>query len=301
LPVIIAPTGIPRLDHPDGELALARAASTAGTICAISHMSGYEIEDVAAAATGPKWQQLFWTFGRDGAEDVIERASLSGYAGLVVTVDLASGGSPRDALPPRSWRTAAHYLPQTVGRVRWLLRFGFGLRLDPGRALRPIPGTPSKALSPTWQDLEWIRRRWDGPLIVKGIQRREDARRAIEVGADAVVVSNHGGLRLDGTAPTLSLLPGVVSELGSEAVVLLDGGIRRGSDVAKALAMGAKAVLVGRATMFGLAAAGERGVSRVMEIFRAELETALLALGCASLEDLDPSLVRLPQDWAAEQ
>jgi isopentenyl diphosphate isomerase/L-lactate dehydrogenase-like FMN-dependent dehydrogenase len=297
MPILIAPTGMTRLDHPDGDLALARAAGSAGTICTVSHFSGHSIEQVARAGAGPKWQQLYWSFGRDGAEDVMTRAADAGYKALVVTVDLAYAPSLAFSMPGRTLRTALQYGPQVVIHPRWLLRFARGLGLDPSRALRPMSGTFTMALSPAWQDLEWVRARWRGKLVIKGIQRPEDARRALDAGADAIVVSNHGGQFLDGVPSTLSLLPQIVAAVNGEAEVLMDGGIRRGSDVAKAIAMGARAVLVGRAALFGLAVSGESGVRQILELLRRELELTLDFMGCQSISALDKSHVSVPFQW----
>lgn len=297
MPILIAPTGLTRLDHPDGDLALARAAGSAGTICTVSHFSGHSIEQVAAAGTGPKWQQLYWSFGRDGAADVMTRAAEAGYKALVVTVDLAYAPSLAFSMPGRTLRTALQYGPQVVTHPRWLFRFARGLRLDPSRALRPMFGTLTAALSPSWRDLEWIRTQWSGKLVIKGIQRAEDAHRAVAAGADAIVVSNHGGQFLDGAPSSLSTLPQVVTAVNGRVEVLMDGGIRHGSDVAKAIAIGARAVLVGRPTLFGLAVSGEKGVRRVLELLRHELELTLDFLGCQSVAALDESCVTVPSQW----
>ncbi len=297
MPILIAPTGLTRLDHPDGDLALARAAGRAGTICTVSHFSGHSIEELASAGAGPKWQQLYWSFGRDGAEDVMTRAAETGYRALVATVDLAYAPSLAFSMPRRNLRTALQYGPQVLTHPRWFFRFARGLRFDPSRALRPIPGTFTMALSPSWRDLEWVREQWHGKLVIKGIQRPEDARRAIHLGADAIVVSNHGGQFLDGVPSSLSLLPRIVTAVNGEVEVLMDGGIRRGSDVAKAIAIGARAVLVGRAPLFGLAISGEEGVLHVLELLRHELELTLDLLGCQSIAALDGSDVNVPPQW----
>lgn len=297
IPILIAPTGMTRLDHPDGDLALTRAAAEAGTICTISHFSGHSIEEVAAATSAPKWQQLYWAFGRDGALDVIERSAKSGYDALVVTIDLSFAPSMAFSMPRRSIGTVAKYGLQAISRPRWLMRFGLGLGFDPSRALRPMPGTVTPALSPSWSDLEWIRSRWTGKLVVKGVQRPEDAHRALEIGADAIVVSNHGGQFLDGAPSTISLLPSILMAVDGAAEVLVDGGIRRGSDVAKAIAVGARAVLVGRAPLYGLAVAGQKGARRVLSILKDELELTLNFLGCQSLGMLDRNYVTIPTDW----
>ncbi len=299
MPVIIAPTGMTRLDHPDGDVAMARAAGAAGTMCAFSHFAGHTIEELAAAGSGRKWQQLYWSMGRAGAEDVMERAARSGYAALILTVDLPWAPSLAFDMPRRNLRTAVTFAPQVLPHPRWLLRFARGLHLDPTEALQPLAGTLGPSMSPSWEEIRWVRDRWKGSLVIKGIQLPDDARRAADCGADAIVVSNHGGQFLDGAPSTISMLPGIVAAVGGSVEVLMDGGVRQGSDVARALALGARAVLVGRAPLFGLAVAGEAGVTRILEILRSELAFCLGVLGCESVQDLDASYVRVPMDWMA--
>jgi pre-mycofactocin synthase len=301
LPVLTAPTGgSTSLIHPDGDFAIARATAAAGAIGVIAMSSRTdEIDAVARAADGVLWQQLYLVFGREHAESVIERAWASGYRALVVTVDFLAPGEPVLAAPPGfDLPTIRRYGPELLMRPRWLVSFLRSgprsrlSRLNSGVAL--LDGEPRICAS--WLDFEWIRDLWPGPIVVKGVMTAEDARRARDVGASGVVVSNHGGKALDGVPGSVRVLPEVVAAVGDDLEVLLDGGIRRGSDVVKALALGARAVLVGRPYLFGLAAGGESGIRRVLDIFRLEIGRVLGQLGCSSLEELDRSRVLLGPD-----
>jgi len=303
--------------HPDGEIAVAREAAAAGTVSIVSTAAGTSLEDVAegsraGSAAGDAnrlWFQLYFMNGRTGAEILVERAERAGYGALVVTIDSAIvGNRERDTrnnvqLPlgvdaANAWR----FGPQLAMRPRWT--YGFvrdGMRLDLPNTLRvgaadtanPKREAANAMLTapPTWADLEWIRRRWTGPLLVKGLLTAEDARRAVDIGADAVVVSNHGGRQLDGAPATLRALPEVVDAVGGQVEVLVDGGVQRGSDVVKALALGARAVLIGRAYLFGLAVGGTAGVTRVFELLRADLNRTMRLLGCPSVAELDRTWV----------
>jgi len=297
MPVIIAPTGMTRLDHPAGDMAMCGAASAEGIICSVSMFAGHTIEELASKVTGPKWQQLYWSYGRDGAEDLMDRASRCGYKALIVTVDLPWAPSLAFNLPRRNLRSALQFGPQVLARPRWLARFATGLHFDPANALRPQVGNHEQTMSPSWDDIAWVRQQWRGPLIIKGILEGEDARRAVQAGADAIVVSNHGGQFLDGVPPTIKMLAPIVAAVGKDVSVLFDGGIRQGSDIAKALALGARAVLVGRAPLFGLAVAGEEGVRQILRILRSELQSVLAFLGCSSVATLDASYVSVPDLW----
>jgi len=313
MPVIVAPAGYIRMAHRDGEIGAARAAGLAGIAAGISTLAAYPIEAIAAASPGPVWYQLYFAGGRTGAELAIERARKAGCRALIVTVDLAAAaGRERrfrgGGLPTRvDLRNALRYAPELLPRPRWTLDFlRDGLRLEIPNVRSSPDGPPlslaesSKSMrraAPTWEDLGWIRERWQGPLIVKGILSASDARRAIDEGAQAIVVSNHGGNALDGTPATLRVLPEVVDAVGGRAEVLLDSGVRRGADVVKALALGARAVLIGRAYIWGLAAAGEPGVTRILEIFRDGIDRTLALLGCPSVAALDRSYVEVPTSW----
>lgn len=309
LPVILAPVGFTRAMAPGGDVAGATAAKAARTIFTMSTMSGHTLEDVAAAADGNGWFQLYGLGGRVGSEQLVRRARAAGFTALVVTVDTPiPGNRERDlhhgvSLPLRFTKeTARRFAPQALRRPRWLYDFardGFSMDLPLSIGLG-APGAPMTSdeafinwvVSPiTWDDFGWLREAFDGPVIAKGVLSAADARRAVDVGCAAVVVSNHGGRQLDGVAASLDALGDVVAEVGGEVEVLLDGGVRRGSDVAKALCLGARAVLIGRPWAYGLGAAGEPGVERVLQILRAELDRTLRLLGVASIQDLGPSLV----------
>jgi L-lactate dehydrogenase (cytochrome) len=307
LPALLAPVGYSRLMHPGGEVAAARAAGAAGTIYVLSTISGHRLEDVKAASSGPVWYQLYLTAGRGAAEAAIERARIAGFSALVVTIDTpVAGMRERDVrngtkeLLSGSLLAKLPFLPQLLARPAWLTRF----LLDGGVPKLPnvvIPGEGAMSLADVtaalsrtavvWKDLQWIRETWRGPMIIKGVLTGDDARRAIDEGAAAVVVSNHGGRQFDGVPASLRALPEVVTAVNDRAEVLMDGGIRRGGDILKALCLGARAVLVGRAYAYGLGAAGEAGVARALEILRADLVRSLKLLGCPSASALDRSFV----------
>jgi isopentenyl diphosphate isomerase/L-lactate dehydrogenase-like FMN-dependent dehydrogenase len=313
MPLLLAPVGSSRLMYPRGEEAAARAAGRAGIGYVLSTLSGCRLEDVAAASDGAVWYQLYLVGGRDCALAAIQRARRAGFSALVVTIDTAVAG-----LRERDLRNGAKellsgklgpmlpFVNQLLTKPRWLAAF-----LADGGLMKfenvVIPGqgpmlyadvtTALEQAMVRWEDLRWIRDAWSGPIIIKGVHTGEDARRAMDAGADALVVSNHGGRQLDGVAPTLRMLPEVLAAVGGHIEVLLDGGIRRGSDIVKALSLGARAVLVGRAYAYGLGAAGEAGVAGAIEILRADLIRTLKLLGCASVADLDRSFIDVPADW----
>jgi L-lactate dehydrogenase (cytochrome) len=309
LPVILAPVGSCRLFWPRGEEAAARAAGEAGTIYTLSTLSGCAVRDVKAATQGPLWHQLYLIGGRDVALGAIERARDCGAAALVVTIDTpVSGLRERDLrngvkeLVAGTPFTMLPYVWQILSRPRWLaayLRDG-GLMKFPNILLEdgPMPyadvGAALEQSMVSWDDFRWIRDAWQGPIVVKGVHTADDARQAIDHGASAVVVSNHGGRQLDGVAPTLRVLPEVIDAVGGRIEVLLDGGIRRGSDVVKALCLGARAVLIGRAYAYGLGAAGQAGVARTIDILRADIVRTMKLLGCGRVGELDQSFVGMP-------
>ena len=313
LPVLLAPVGSSRMLYPRGEEAAARAAGRAGTAYILSTLSGCALEDVKQASPGPVWYQLYLVGGRDVARAGIERARRAGYGALVVTIDTPVAGlRERDvrngtgALLSRRLGTMAPYVPQFLARPRWLAAFmrDGGLMRFPNVVLPGTGAMPyaevAAALAQsvvTWDDLPWIRRAWEGPIVIKGVMTGEDARRAVDEGIDAIVVSNHGGRQLDGVAATLRVLPEIVQAVSGRTEVLFDGGIRRGSDIAVALSLGARAVLVGRAYAYGLAAAGEPGVARAIDILRAGLVRTLTLLGCAAPADLHRGHVQIPDGW----
>jgi L-lactate dehydrogenase (cytochrome) len=313
MPLLLAPVGSSRMFYPRGEEVAARAAGAAGTAYILSTLSGCLMEDVAAATTGPVLYQLYLLGGRDVATAAIERARKAGYRALVVTIDTPVAGlRERDlrngvtALLTRRLGPMLPFVPQFLMKPFWLASFlrDGGLMKFPnvvipgeGVMLYADVGAALEQSMVSWQDLRWIREAWSGPIVVKGVHTAEDARRAVDVGANAVVVSNHGGRQLDGVAATLKVLPEVVAAAGDQIEILLDGGVRRGSDIAKALCLGARAVLVGRAYAYGLGAAGGPGVARAIEILRTDLVRTLKLLGCASVAELNRSYVDIPPDW----
>jgi len=315
MPLILAPVGSSRLFYPRGEEVAARAAGTAGIAYTLSTLSGCALEDVAAASKGPLWHQLYLIGGRDCALSAIERARAAGFSALVVTIDTPVAGlRERDLrngvkeLLSRKFGLMLPFVSQFLLKPRWLASFladgglmKFSNVVIPGKGpmLYADVATALEQAMVSWHDLRWIREAWEGPIVIKGVHTGEDARRAVDVGADALVVSNHGGRQLDGVAPTLRVLPEVLASVGDRIEVLLDGGIRRGSDIVKALCLGARAVLVGRAYAYGLGAAGGAGVERAIEILRIDLIRTLKLLGCASLAELDRSFVDVPPDWFA--
>jgi isopentenyl diphosphate isomerase/L-lactate dehydrogenase-like FMN-dependent dehydrogenase len=315
LPVLLAPVGSCRLFWPRGEAVAARAAGDAGTAYILSSLSGTRLEEVKEASRGPCFYQLYLCGGREVALSTIARARTAGYKALVVTIDTPVAGlrerdlrnGVKELLGGRPW-SALPFVWQFLARPRWLAAFlaDGGLMSFPNIVLPdgPMPyvdvGAALARSATAWEDLGWIRDAWGGPVVVKGVHTADDARRAVDRGADAVVVSNHGGRQLDGVAPTLRVLPEVVAAVGGRIEVLLDGGVRRGGDVVKALCLGARAVLVGRAYAYGLAAGGRQGVAKAIEILRADLERTLRLLGCPSVADLDASYADVPWHWRRE-
>jgi L-lactate dehydrogenase (cytochrome) len=313
LPVMLAPVGYSRLMHPAGEAGAAAAAGSTGTGYILSTISGYALEQVKAATSGPTWYQLYLLGGREAAEGAIERARKCGYSALVITIDTPVAGmrerDPRNGMKELLGTNPFKklpYLPELLTHPSWVASFLLDGGVPdlknvvlPGKGPMPLTDVAS-ALSRavvTWNDLSWIRQSWNGPIVVKGVLTADDARRAVDHGAAAIVVSNHGGRQLDGVDATIRALPNIVTAVNKQIQVLMDGGIRRGSDVVKALCLGAEAVLIGRAYAYGLAVAGRAGVLRAIEIIRSDIERTLRLLGCASVNDLDVSLVRCPKEW----
>ena len=309
LPFLLAPVGSSRMFYPRGEECAAAAAGDAGTGYILSTVSGCRLEDVKAATKHAAWYQLYLIGGREVAERGLERARDAGFSVLVVTVDTpVAGMRERDirngttALLSGNPIAMLPHIGQLLARPRWLtgfLRDG-GLMefpnvvLPDGRPMKYESVGPALAQSVvTWRDLDWIRQIWRGPVAVKGILTGDDARRAADAGANAVIVSNHGGRQLDGVAASLHTLPEVVAASSGRLEVLMDGGIRRGSDVVKAICLGAKAVLVGRAYAYGLGAAGRLGVARAIEILRADIVRTLALLGAGSISGLDETLAKM--------
>ncbi len=313
MPLLLAPVGFTRMLWPRGEVVAARAAGNAGVGYVLSTISGCLLEDVAQATLGPKWYQLYLVGGREAAEATLERAQKAGFTVLAITIDTGTFGMrERDirngagALIGRNFPAKIPHLPQVLIKPGWL----FGFVRDGGMLTLPnviVPGRGPMFLAETqaalsrsvvtWSDLRWLREAWKGPIIVKGVLTGDDARRSIDEGAAGVVVSNHGGRQLDCVAASLRALPEVVEAVGERSVVLMDGGVRRGSDIAKAICLGARAVLVGRAYAYGLGAAGEAGVTRALQILRADFERVLKLLGCASVAEMNRSYVEVPAGW----
>jgi L-lactate dehydrogenase (cytochrome) len=313
LPFLLAPVGYSRLMHPGGEVAAARAAGAAGTVYILSTISGHKLEDVRAGSGGPAFYQLYLMGGREASEAAIERAWVAGFSALVVTIDTAVAGMrERDfrngmkELVSGGLLAKVPFIPQVLRHPGWLISFlldgglpGLPNVVMPGQGSMPLIDVAAALAraAVTWEDLRWIRERWRGLIVVKGVLTSDDARRAIDEGAAAVVVSNHGGRQLDCVPASLRALPEVAKAVGSQAEVWMDGGIRRGTDIVKAICLGAHAVLCGRAYAYGLAAAGEAGVARAIEILRTDLERTLRLLGCPSVAALDQSYVNIPKSW----
>jgi isopentenyl diphosphate isomerase/L-lactate dehydrogenase-like FMN-dependent dehydrogenase len=312
-PAILAPVGYSRMMHPEGELAAARAAGDAGTVYVLSTISGHKLENVKAATKGSAWYQLYLLGGRAAAEAGIDRARRAGYSALVFTIDTPVAGmrerDPRNGMKQMlgsSPFAKLPFIPNILAHPRWLAAFladGGMPKLEnivvPGQGPMELIDVSSALAEAAvcWDDLKWIRNVWNGPIIVKGILTGEDARRAVDEGASAVIVSNHGGRQLDSVYPSIRALPEVVAAVNGRTEVLMDGGVRRGSDIVKAICLGARAVLIGRAYAYGMAAAGYPGVVRALEILRADVERTLRLLGCPSISALDTSYIDVPAHW----
>jgi isopentenyl diphosphate isomerase/L-lactate dehydrogenase-like FMN-dependent dehydrogenase len=292
-PVALAPVGVQGIVHPDAELAVARAAASLGVPIVLSTVSSYQMEEVAqAGGDSPRWFQLYWPRNREVAASLIARAKAAGFGALVVTLDTFIL-----AWRPRDLRHA--YLPflHRMGLANYESDPAFlaGLEKspeeDPGAAVlhwMSMFGDPAK----TWDDLVWLREQWEGPIVLKGVLHPDDARKAADAGMDGVVVSNHGGRQIDGEIAALDALPDVVDAVGDRMTVLLDSGVRTGSDVIKALALGAKAVLIGRPYVYGLGLGGEDGVRHVLRSLLAELDLSLALSGHARISDVAPDVLR---------
>jgi L-lactate dehydrogenase (cytochrome)/glycolate oxidase len=308
LPVLLAPTGVQAV-HPDGEVAVARAAAARGTAIGLSCFASKPIEDVVAA-NPMTFAQLHWSGERRQLAHWVARARAAGAVGLIATLDWSfSHGRDRGSpfIPETvDLRAALRYAPAVLRHPRWLAAFVRQRRIPdltvPNMAL-PGERAPSffaayrawqATTPPTWDDVAWLREQWDGPFLLKGVTRVDDAKRAVDAGVSAISVSNHGGNNLDGTPATIRLLPAIADAVGHEVEVLADGGIRRGGDVVKALALGARAVLIGRPYLWGLAAAGQAGVANVLDILRDGIDSALLGLGRSSVDQLTPGDLVIP-------
>ncbi len=306
-PVLLAPAGLARMAHRDGEIAAARAAARAGTVYTLSTAASASIEEVAAACSGPLWLQLYVWSDRGATAALVDRARAAGYHALCFTIDVPlSGRRERDVrngltIPPKpAGSTWHHYARHPLWVRQALLGSPITFRnfIDSdaggGNSAVALGNYVNSQLNPSmsWDDLRWLREAWSGPLLVKGIMSAHDAREVVKVGADAVVVSNHGGRQLDGLPATIDVLPEIVDAVAGDAEVLMDSGVRRGSDVVKALALGARAVLVGRPYLYGLAMDGEDGALRVLEMLRDEIDRVQALLGVPDLKQMHRGLVR---------
>jgi pre-mycofactocin synthase len=308
LPVIISPTGVQSV-HPDGEVAVARAAAARGTAMGLSSFASKPVEEVIAA-NPQTFFQLYWAGGREQIAGRIERARAAGARGLIVTLDWTFShsrdwGSPW--IPDKlDLKAMARLAPEVITRPAWLAQWAQAggppeltvpnvtPRGEPATTFFGAYGEWMMTPPPSWEDLSWLREQWDGPFMLKGVIRVDDARRAVDAGFSAISVSNHGGNNLDGTPATIRALPAIAEAVGGQVEVLLDGGVRRGGDVVKALALGARAVMIGRAYLWGLAAAGQPGVENVLDIMRMGIDSTLLGLGRASTSELAREDVLVP-------
>ncbi|MFY9670778.1 MAG: pre-mycofactocin synthase MftD [Trebonia sp.] len=312
LPVIAAPVGVQAV-HPLGEVAVATGTRDAGTAMGLSEFASKPVADVARV-NPDVFFQVHWSADRETLLDRALRARKAGAKALIVTLDWSFPGGRDWGSPPIPERldapTLLRYAPQVVTRPRYLAGWLRSGRLPdltvPNFAAsgEPAPGffaayrSWQSVAAPSWADIAWLRAQWDGPFLVKGVMRADDARRAVDAGATAVSVSNHGGNNLDGTPASIRALPGVADAVGGQIEVLLDGGIRRGSDVVKALALGARAVMIGRAYLWGLAANGSAGVKNVFDVLRGGIDSTLLALGRSSIGELSPDDVIVPAEFS---
>jgi pre-mycofactocin synthase len=310
-PVVLSPTGVQAV-HPDGEVAVARAAAARGTAMGLSSFASMPIEDVVAACP-QTFFQVYWIGTKEQMLTRLERARAAGAVGLIATFDWSFShgrdwGSP--TIPETvDWRTMLRFGPEALAHPRWLL--GFARLGKPPDLTTPnmvakggtaptffgAYGEWMQTPPPSWEDVAWLREQWGGHFMLKGVTRVDDARRAVDAGVSAISVSNHGGNNLDGTPATIRALPSIADAVGDQVEVLLDGGIRRGSDVVKAVALGAKAVMIGRAYLWGLAANGQAGVENVLDILRSGIESALLGLGHASIHQLHPDDLVVPDGF----
>ncbi|MCB0925326.1 MAG: mycofactocin biosynthesis FMN-dependent deaminase MftD [Mycobacterium sp.] len=312
MPVVISPTGVQAV-HPDGEVAVARAAAARGTAMGLSSFASKPVEEVVAA--NPKtFFQIYWLGGREAIARRADRARAAGAVGLIVTTDWSFShgrdwGSP--TIPEKmDYLTALKMSPQGLVRPRWFVQWAKTLKppglsvpnqAGPGEDGPPFfaaygewMGTPP----PTWEDIAWLREYWGGPFMLKGVMRVDDALRAVDAGVSAISVSNHGGNNLDGTPASIRALPAIADAVGDQVEVLLDGGVRRGSDVVKALALGARAVMIGRAYLWGLAANGQAGVENVLDILQGGIDSALRGLAKSGVGDLGPDDVLVPPGFS---
>ena len=314
LPFILAPLGSSRMFHPTGERAAAQAAGDAGIPYTLSTFSGYTFAELAAVSNAPLWYQIYLAGGREIVEATLARAWQSGFKAVAVTIDTNGPGMRerdfRNGAPQLMGKNLFSMLPftsQVIVRPKWAAGFlmdrskamHYANVLIPGKGPLPAVDVQSSLRDSvvTWADLQWIRQAWPGHILVKGVITGDDARRAVDAGVSGLIVSNHGGRQLDTCLPTAKALPEVLAAVNGQAEVFVDGGIRRGAHIVKALCMGARGVLIGRAYGYGLAAAGHAGVARAIAILKADIERTLILLGCPSVNQLDSSHVQIPKSW----
>ncbi|WP_031937717.1 pre-mycofactocin synthase MftD [Prescottella defluvii] len=311
MPVMISPTGVQAV-HPDGEVAVARAAAARGTAIGLSSFASKSIEEVAAA-NPQTFFQMYWVGDRDTLLQRMERARAAGATGLIITLDwsFSNGrdwGSP--SIPEKmDLKAMFQFAPEGITRPKWLWEFAKTGKVPdlttpnlaaPGQAPPTFFGAYGQWMGtplPTWEDVAWLREQWGGPFMLKGVMRVDDAKRALDAGCSAISVSNHGGNNLDGTPAPIRALPAIAEAVGDQLEVVLDGGIRRGSDVVKALALGARAVMIGRAYLWGLSANGQAGVENVLDILRGGIDSAVLGLGHKSIHDLSANDLVIPEGF----
>jgi L-lactate dehydrogenase (cytochrome)/glycolate oxidase len=311
MPVLISPTGVQAV-HPDGEVAVARAAAARGVAMGLSSFASKPVEEVVAACP-QTFFQVYWVGSREDMAARIERARTAGAVGLIATLDWSFSfgrdwGSPH--IPEKmTLREMIRMAPEGIARPAWLLEWArTGHFPDLTVPNLPAGGAPAPTFfgaygqwmgtpPPTWEDVAWLRAQWGGAFMLKGVTRIDDAKRAVDAGVTAISVSNHGGNNLDGTPASIRLLPDIARAVGDQVEVLLDGGIRRGGDVAKALALGARAVMIGRAYLWGLGAAGQAGVENVLDLLRSGLDSCLLGLGRSSIGELAPDDLVIPEGF----
>jgi L-lactate dehydrogenase (cytochrome) len=312
MPVLISPTGVQAV-HPDGEAAVGRAAAARGVVMGLSSFASKPIEEVIAAQP-QLFFQIYWAGDRDSILERLDRAKTAGAAGLIITTDWSFShsrdwGSP--SIPQAvDLKTVVKHLPESITKVEWMLRWvkagwkppslevpNFATAGSPAPGFFEAYGTWMGTPAPTWDDVAWLREQWDGPLMVKGIMRTDEARRAVDAGVDAISVSNHGGNNLDGSPAPIRVLPLIADAVGDQVEVVMDGGVRRGSDVVKALALGAKAVMIGRAYLWGLAVNGQGGVENVLDVLRMGIESTMMGIGRSSIGDLSSDDVYLPDGF----
>jgi len=314
LPVMISPTGVQAV-HPDGEVAVARAAAARGTAIGLSSYASKPVEEVVEA-NSQTFFQLYWSGTRDQIRQRVQRAKAAGAVGLIVTLDWSFSqgrdwGSP--AIPERiNLKAMVKYAPEAITHPKWLAAFARTGKIpdltvpnlaDPGQSAPTFFGVYGEWMQtppPTWEDVAWVVKEWNGQVMLKGITRVDDAKCAVDAGLTAISVSNHGGNNLDTTPATIRALPAIADAVGGQIEILLDGGVRRGSDVVKAVALGARAVMIGRAYLWGLAANGQAGVENVLDILRGGIDSAVLGLGHSTIHDLTPDDLVIPPGFAVK-